>query len=101
MDALCHPYNLVAIELRDDEAWFELASGQVRLARSSGTLSWLPFALGHLVMFHVQSGEFAQAEALILEQASIDPTSPERDLYCAVMLAVWRGERPPGKRTDG
>ena len=94
LDALCHPYNLVAIELRDDEAWFELASGQVQLARSSGTLSWLPFALGHLVMFHVQSGEFAQAEALMSEQASIDPTSPERDLYCAVMLAVWRGDVP-------
>ena len=94
LDALCHPYNLVAIELRDDEAWFELASGQVQLARVSGTLSWLPFALGHLVMFHAQSGEFAQAEALMSEQASIDPSSPERDLYCAVMLAVWRGDVP-------
>jgi DNA-binding CsgD family transcriptional regulator len=92
LDTLCHPYDLVAIELRDDEAWFELASGQVHLARSSGTLSWLPFALPYLVMFHVQSGEFAQAEALMSEQASIDPTSPERHLYNAVMLAVWRGD---------
>jgi DNA-binding CsgD family transcriptional regulator len=87
LDALCHPYNLVAIELKDDEARFELASGQVQLARVSGTLSWLPFALGHLAMFHVQSGELAQAEALISEQASIG----SGNLYCAMTLAVWRG----------
>jgi DNA-binding CsgD family transcriptional regulator len=90
LDALCHPYNLVAIELRDDEARFELASGQVQLARVSGTLSWLPFALGHLAMFHVQSGELALAEALMSEQASIEPGN----LYCAVTLAVWRGDAP-------
>lgn len=94
LDVLCHPYNLVAIELRDDEAWFELASGQVQLARVSGTLRWLPFALAHLAMFHVQSGELAQAEALMSEQASIQPGTPETDVYCVVMLAVWRGDAP-------
>ena len=94
LDALCHPYNLVAIELRDDEAWFELASGQVQLARVSGTLSWLPFALAHLAMFHVESGELAQAEALMSEQATIQPGTPEPDVYCTVMLAVWRGDAP-------
>jgi hypothetical protein len=92
LDALCHPYNLVAIELWDHEAWFELASGQVQLARVSGTLGWLPFALAHLAMFHVQSGELAQAAALMAELASIAPGTPEPDSYCAVMLAVWRGD---------
>jgi hypothetical protein len=30
---------MVAMDLRDDEAWSELVSGQVRQARASGTLS--------------------------------------------------------------
>jgi len=60
MDAVCHPYHSVAGELWDDGAWFELADGQVQLARSSGTLSWLPVCLGWLTGFHVWVGEFAQ-----------------------------------------
>ena len=31
-------YNLAAMELWDDQAWFELASGQAELARATGTL---------------------------------------------------------------
>ena len=40
------------MDLWDDEAWFELAAGQVRLARANGTLSWLPFALDYLAEIH-------------------------------------------------
>ena len=36
LDWLCVSYNLVAMDLWDDEAWFELATGQVRLARANG-----------------------------------------------------------------
>ncbi|MGO8938411.1 MAG: hypothetical protein ACLQLO_15255 [Mycobacterium sp.] len=50
----------MAGELWDDGAWFELADGPVQLARSSGTLSWLPVCLGWLTGFHVWVGEFAQ-----------------------------------------
>jgi hypothetical protein len=36
LDWLCVCYNLVAMDLWDDEAWFSLASDQVRLARANG-----------------------------------------------------------------
>ena len=94
LDALCHPYSVVAGELCDDDAWFELASGQVRLARSTGTLSYLPFALAWTAVFQVRAGEFAEAEALISEYESIDPGIADRILrHAAVLLAAWRGDR--------
>src|SRR5271165_6738474 len=93
LDALCHPYCLVVAELWDDDAWFELANGQVQAARSSGTLSWLPVALGWLSEFHVRAGEFAEAEALISEWQTLDPGIGELILqYDAVLLAAWRGD---------
>ncbi len=94
LDALCHPYSVVAGELCDDDAWVELASGQARLARSSGTLSYLPFALAWTAVFHVRAGEFAEAEALISESEDIDPGIADRILrHAAVLLAAWRGDR--------
>jgi DNA-binding CsgD family transcriptional regulator len=93
LDALCHPYSLVAAELCDDDAWFELANREVRLARSSGTLSYLPFALAWLAVFHVRAGEFTEAEALIAEYENIDPGIADRILkHAAVLLAAWRGD---------
>ncbi len=95
LDALCHPYFFVAIELWDDDVWFELASGQAELARSSGTLSWLPFALTQLALFRIQEGALAEAEALIVENESIDPAATDSTMrYAAVLLAVWRGDAP-------
>jgi hypothetical protein len=57
LDWLSVSYNMVAMDLWDDGAWFELADRQVRLARANGTLSWLPFALDYLAEIHVQAGE--------------------------------------------
>jgi DNA-binding CsgD family transcriptional regulator/tetratricopeptide (TPR) repeat protein len=95
LDAIAHPYFFVAAELWDDDAWFEVANGQVQLTRASGTLSFLPVCLGWLTVLHVRVGEFAQAEALILEHESIDPGISERILqYGAVLLAAWRGDVP-------
>jgi DNA-binding CsgD family transcriptional regulator len=93
LDALCHPYCLVVAELWDDEAWFQISSSQVDLARSSGTLSWLPVALGWLSEFHVRAGEFAEAGSLISEWQTLDPGVGEISLdYDAVLLAAWRGD---------
>ena len=99
LDALCHPYCLVVAELWDDDAWFEIASGQVHLARTTGSLSWLPVALGWLSEFHVRAGEFAEAEALISEWQTLDPGVGAISLqYDAVLLAAWRGD--PAHATD-
>ena len=95
LDWLCVSYNMVAMDLWDDEAWFELAAGQVRLARANGTLSWLPFALDYLAELHIQAGELPAAAALLLEGERIDPGIRAATLpYVSLLLAAWRGDAP-------
>ena len=36
LDWLSFSYDIVAMDMWDDEAWFELAAGQLRLARANG-----------------------------------------------------------------
>ncbi len=93
LDWLSVSYNIVAMDLWDDEAWFELADGQVRLARANGTLSWLPFALDYLAEVHIQAGELSKAAALLMERERIDPGVREATLpYVPLLLAAWRGD---------
>ncbi|HWN61889.1 MAG TPA: LuxR C-terminal-related transcriptional regulator, partial [Streptosporangiaceae bacterium] len=95
LDWLCASYNIVAMDLWDDEAWFELAGGQVRLARTSGTLSWLPFGLDYLAELHIQAGELSQAAALLAEGERVDPGIRAVTLpYVPLLLAAWRGDAP-------
>jgi len=95
LDWLSVSYNMVAMDLWDDEAWFELAAGQVRLARANGTLSWLPFALDYLAEIHVQAGDLLKAAALLMERERVDPGTREATLpYVPLLLAAWRGDAP-------
>src|SRR5690348_3919738 len=95
LDWLSVSYNLVAMDLWDDEAWFELAAGQVRLARANGTLNWLPFALDYLAEIHIQAGELSKAAALLMERERVDPGTREVTLpYVPLLLAAWRGDAP-------
>jgi DNA-binding CsgD family transcriptional regulator len=95
LDWLCVAYNLVAMDLWDDDAWFQLASGQVSLARASGTLSWLPFALHYLAEIHIQAGELSKAQSLLMERDRIDPGIRAASLpYVALLLAAWQGDAP-------
>src|SRR6476661_7672285 len=52
-------YSLAAMDLWDDDAWFQLASSQAELARATGTLLLLPFGLDYLAGFHVQAGNLS------------------------------------------
>jgi len=93
LDWLSVLYNLVAMDLWDDQAWFELAAGQVRLARANGALSWLPFALDYLAEIHIQAGELSKAAALQEEAERIDPGIRAATLaYVPLLLAAWRGD---------
>jgi len=95
LDWLSVSYNMVAMDLWDDEAWFELADGQVRLARANGTLSWLPFALDYLAEIHIQAGELSKAATLLMERERVDPGTREATLpYVPLLLAAWRGDAP-------
>ncbi len=82
-------YNIAAQDLWDDEAWFELASGQARVARAAGTLSLLPYALDHLAGHQIHAGELAHAEALWTEAARVRAGALP---YIPLQLAAWRGE---------
>jgi len=95
LDWMSVSYNIVAMDMWDDEAWFELADGQVRLARANGTLSWLPFALDYLAEIHVQAGELSKAAALLMEREGVDSGAREATLpYVPLLLAAWRGDAP-------
>jgi DNA-binding CsgD family transcriptional regulator len=95
LDWLSVSYNIVAMDLWDDEAWLELAASQLRLARANGTLSWLPFTLDYLAEIHVQAGELSKAAALLMERERVDPGTREATLpYVPLLLAAWRGDEP-------
>jgi DNA-binding CsgD family transcriptional regulator len=95
LDRLGMTYNLVAMDLWDDEAWFEVASGQVGMARANGTLNWLPSLLHHLASFHIQAGELVKAEALLTELERIDREIGAASLpHGLLQLAAWRGDVP-------
>jgi len=93
LDWLCVAYNLAAMDLWDDQAWFELASSQADLARSTGTLVLLPYALDYLAGFHIQAGELSLAAALSSEAEGLDLGIRAETLpYIQLRLAAWRGQ---------
>lgn len=92
-DSLCHPYCLVAIELWDDDAWFELANREVRLSRSNGTLRSLSRGLRRLSLMQVAAGNLADAEALLFDTQRLGPASePGSALLLASLIAAWHGD---------
>lgn len=83
----------IAPELWDDEAWHELASRAVRLARNAGALGVLPVALAYRAGVHLQAGEFAAAAALIGEADEITAATGNAPMsYTTLMLGAWRGD---------
>ncbi len=90
LDWLCVAYNLAAMDLWDDKAWFELAARQADLARSTGRLVFLPYALDYLAGFHILTGEFSRASLLVSEAEALD-LGPERT-PCPTFRSGW----PPG-----
>jgi DNA-binding CsgD family transcriptional regulator len=97
LDWLCVAFNLAAMDLWDEKAWFELASSQVRLARAAGTLVLLPYALDYLAGFHVQAGDLSLASDLLTEARGIDFGVRAATLpYIPLRLAAWRGQLSTG-----
>ena len=82
------------MDLWDDAACEEIASGLARVARERGGLTILPFALNYSAAHRLFLGEFGSAEQLVQEAASITAAThgvPIADF--AVLLNAWRGER--------
>lgn len=93
LDWLSVAYYLVAIDLWDDEAWHELASGAIDLARATAALLLLPYALEYLAGLHIQAGELSLAAGLLTEAEGLDPgLRTQKPPYMRLRLAAWRGQ---------
>ena len=79
-------------ELWDDDAFHELATRAVRLAREAGALTTLPVALPYLAGVRLWGGEFAAASALTEEADAIAAATGNAALvFGRLALAAWRG----------
>ena len=84
--------NIVALEMWDDEALRLLAARQVQVARDTGALVHLQFALSFLARSHMLAGELTAATLTIDEARVIAEATGNPALVNAPMiLAAWRG----------
>ena len=84
--------NIVALEMWDDEALHLLAARQVQVARDTGALVHLQFALSFLARSHMLAGELNAATLMIDEARLIAEATGNPALVNAPMiLAAWRG----------
>ncbi|GHB23955.1 helix-turn-helix transcriptional regulator [Streptomyces viridiviolaceus] len=82
----------LAPELWDDEAWQELATGAVGIAREAGALAVLPMALTYQACFHAHAGDLDTSAALIDEATAIsEATGGTPMMYTSLVLAALRG----------
>jgi DNA-binding CsgD family transcriptional regulator len=84
--------NVVALEMWDDEALHLLAARQVQVARDTGALTHLQFALSFLARSHMLAGELTAATLMIGEARLIaETTGTPRHVNAPMILAAWRG----------
>jgi DNA-binding CsgD family transcriptional regulator len=88
--------NIVALEMWDDEALHLLAARQVQVARDTGALVHLQFALSFLARSHMLAGELTTA-ALMVDEARLlaEATGNPPLLNAPMILAAWRGHEAP------
>jgi len=85
--------GLIALDLWDADAWNELASRQVQVARDSGAIVQLQFALNFLAESQLASGELSTAAVLLEEERVIAQAMGNPAVgYQDMMLAAWRGQ---------
>jgi DNA-binding CsgD family transcriptional regulator len=85
--------NIVALEMWDDEALHVLAARQVQVARETGALVHLQFALSFLARSHMLAGELTEATLMIEEARLIaETTGTPAHVNAPMILAAWRGD---------
>jgi DNA-binding CsgD family transcriptional regulator len=85
--------GLIAIELWDADSWHELASRQVQVARGSGALVQLQFALNFFARSQLASGQLAAVAVLVEEERAVaQATGGSAVGYEEMLLAAWRGQ---------
>jgi DNA-binding CsgD family transcriptional regulator len=84
---------IVALELWDVEAWHLLTSRRVQLARDTGALVHLQFALSFLARSRLLAGEVTAAASMIDEAQLIAEAAGNPALVNGPMvIAAWRGQ---------
>jgi ATP/maltotriose-dependent transcriptional regulator MalT len=77
----------------DDDAWHELATRQVRLARDAGALTLLAVAVAGLADVQVHEGDFVGASASLDEADAIaEITGNPPLIHTSLVLTAWRGD---------
>ena len=85
--------NVVTLELWDDESLHLLAARQVQVARDTGALAHLQFALSFLARSHMLAGELTAATLLIDEARLIaEAIGNPAHVNAPMILAAWRGD---------
>jgi DNA-binding CsgD family transcriptional regulator len=81
-----------AVYMWDDQAWDELATRHVQLARETGALTLLPLALNMRMSALTFTGGLAAAASLIEElRAATEATGSRLPPYGALVVAAWQG----------
>ena len=82
-----------AHEVWDDEAWYQLTTEAVAVARQAGALTLLPVALCYRAVMHVHAGEFGPAAALVDEADAInDGAGTAPPLPVSLFVLAWQGK---------
>jgi DNA-binding CsgD family transcriptional regulator len=90
---------LVALELWDADAWHALVTAQARLARDTGALVQLQYALNSLAAAHLFAGELTTATRLLDEERLIAEATGNPPIgYTEMTLAAWRGQEPAASK---
>jgi DNA-binding CsgD family transcriptional regulator len=90
---------LVAMELWDAESWHTLVTAQARLARDTGALVQLQYALNSLAAAHLFAGELTTAARLLDEERLIGEATGNPPIsYTEMTLAAWRGREPAASK---
>ena len=85
--------GIIATEVWDFDAGYALATRQVRLARDTGALVQLQFALNFLANNELFAGNLTAAEALIDEDRLVAEVTGNPPVgYTEVLLAAFRGD---------
>ena len=83
----------IAADLWDDEASHAVVRRQVELARETGALHVLAYALAYRAGVHIQAGEFAAAALLTEEADTLTQLTGSAPLsHTQAVLAAWRGD---------
>jgi ATP/maltotriose-dependent transcriptional regulator MalT len=86
---------VVALELWDIESWRALVAVQAQVARDTGALVQLQYALNSLAAAHLHAGELTTAARLIDEERLIAEATGNPPIgYTEMSLAAWRGREP-------